>query len=153
MEPLKCEIRAMTDEDRAAVFYLGEEVLRLLAEAAGHPERFATDDLMDLLETAEVVVADRAGEIIGYTAMESEAGALVVRSVSVSPAHEAQHVAHQLLAWVEGVGFDRGIECIRARLPRDDTRSAELYTRRGFVAVPIVDEPDAILMEKRLPRP
>jgi N-acetylglutamate synthase-like GNAT family acetyltransferase len=153
MEPLKCAIRAMTGDDRAAVFYLGEEVLRPLAEAGGHPERFATGDLMDLLETAEVFVADRAGEIIGYAAVETEAGALVVRSICVSPAHEAQHVAHQLLAWAEGVGFDRGVERIRALLPVDDVRSGQLYDHRGFIVVPISDRPDVILREKPLPRP
>src|SRR5512144_1185615 len=98
----------MRPGDESVLFLLAEQNLRPLASQSGHPERYHPDELMDLLHAAEVFIAEADDEVAGYVAVEDDAGDLVVRCLCVSPAHEAQAVAHQLLDWVEGVAFSRG---------------------------------------------
>ncbi len=68
MERLKCSLRTVTDDDRSMLALIAEETLHPLAEGAGHPERYHPDELMDLLDRAEVVVAEserRGGRVHG----------------------------------------------------------------------------------------
>ena len=153
MERLQCDIRLMRPGDESVLFLLAEQNLRPLASQSGHPERYHSDDLMHLLRDAEVFIAAADDEVAGYVAVEDEAGDLVVRCLCVSPAHEAQAVAHQLLEWVEGLAFSRGARRLEAFVPADDEASLHLYRRHDFSGVPESDRPELIVMEKRLPEP
>ena len=104
MTRVKVEIRTMRRGDESMLLYLAEETLQPLAAGAGHPERYDPGDLLALFGEASVFVAESGGEIAGYVAVERAAEALEVRCLCVSPAFEVQAVAHQLMAWVEGVG-------------------------------------------------
>ena len=151
MERLHCEIRLMHPGEESVLFMLADQNLRPLAAQLGHPERYHDEELLDLLGHAEVFVAEADDEVAGYVAVEDAAGDLVVRCLCVSPAHEAQAVANQLLDWVEGLAFSRCARRVEALVPAADEASLHLYRRHDFSGAPDPDRPETIVMEKRLP--
>jgi GNAT superfamily N-acetyltransferase len=151
MQPLKCEVRAMRAEDRSMLFFLAEENLHPLAEKAGHGERYRTDELLALLDRATVFVAECDHEIAGFVVVEDDGSALAIRSLCVNPAFEARSVAHLLVEWAEGAAFGRELGRLEAFIPADDERSLRLYRKHDFVGRPAADDPETIVLEKRLP--
>ena len=150
MTRMKVEIRTMRSGDESMLLFLAEESLHPLATGAGHPERYDPDDLLALLGEADVFVAEAEGEIAGYVAVDRAPEALEVRCLCVNPAFEARQVAHQLVDWVEGVAFAERRGRLRAVVPAADERSQHLYRGHEFVARPAPDQPDTIVLEKRL---
>jgi ribosomal protein S18 acetylase RimI-like enzyme len=153
MERLRCEIRLMRPGDESVLYLLAEQNLRPVASQLGHPERYHPHDLLGLLSSAEVFIAEADDEVAGFAAVEDDAGDLVVRCLCVSPAHEAQAVANQLLDWVEGLAFSRGARRLEALVPAKDETSLHLYRRHDFSGTPEQERPEMIVMEKRLPEP
>jgi ribosomal protein S18 acetylase RimI-like enzyme len=143
----------MRPGDESVLYLLAEQNLRPLASRLGHPERYHPEELIGLLGSAEVFIAEADDEVAGFTAVEDEAGGLVVRCLCISPAHEAQAVANQLLDWVEGLAFSRGAHRLEALVPADDEASLHLYRRHDFSGAPEGERPEMIVMEKRLPEP
>jgi ribosomal protein S18 acetylase RimI-like enzyme len=153
MEPLHCHIREMSRDEERDLLLLAREVLWLLAEGHGHPERYHDEQFLELVERADVYVARPAEEdelVAGFVALEDEADDLVVRCLCVAPAFEAQRVAHQLLDWAEGLAYERSRRRIMAEVLRDDERTQHLYKGHAFVPTPAADRPELIVMEKRL---
>jgi ribosomal protein S18 acetylase RimI-like enzyme len=150
MDRLRCSVRAVSDDDRSMLTLLAEETLRPLATGAGHPERYHTEDLITLLDRADVFVAEADGEVAGFMALEAEDDSLAVRCVCVGPAFEARGVANQLLDWAEGVAIDRGAGRLTAYVPAGDHPSQHLYHRHDFVATGGATG-EMQLLEKRLP--
>jgi ribosomal protein S18 acetylase RimI-like enzyme len=130
---------------------IAEETLRPLAVGAGHPERYHSDELVDLLERAEVVVAETGGAVAGFMALETRADELHVYCVCVGPAFEARGVANQLLDWAEGMGIDRGVSRLTAVVPAGDYPSRHLYEGHAFVAATPPRSGELLALEKRLP--
>ena len=153
MERLKCQIRTMQPEDEGMLLFLAEASLRPLAAASGHGERYRSDQLVDLLESADVFVAESAQEVAGFAAVTQEGADLLIECLCINPAFEARAVAHQLLAWIEGLAFNRNVARLQALVPTDDTRAEHLYKDHDFVPAPALDRPEMIVMEKRLPEP
>jgi len=150
MDRLKCSLRAVTDDDRSMIALLADETLRPLAAGAGHPERYHPEDVVDLLDHADVYVAEAGGEMAGFVAVEAEGDALAVRCVCVNPGFEARGVANQLLDWAEGVGIDRGMTRLTAYIPVADHPSRHLYQGHEFCTAD-GQSGDMLLLEKRLP--
>ena len=151
MERLKCSLRAVTDDDRSMLALIAEETLHPLADGAGHPERYHADELVRLLEQAEVVVAESGGEVAGFMAVEAREQELHVACVCVGPNFEARGVANQLIDWAEGMGIDRGLDRLTAYVPAGDHPSRHLYERHAFVATADAGG-EMVTLEKRLPR-
>ena len=107
MERIKCSVRDVRDDDRSMLVLLAEETLHPLAEGSGHPELYCAADLLELLDRADVYVAEAEGETAGFLAVEAEGDALTLRCVCISPAFEARGVANQLVDWAEGLAIDR----------------------------------------------
>jgi len=160
MVDLRVHIRIMDEAERPDVFALAEEVLRPLAAASGHLERFSEDQFIDLMERGEVYVAEPAGgprELAGYLIVETdmeqpedEGPTLALRCLCLSPAFEESEVGDRLLEWAEGLAYNRGAERMLARVPLSDQPSQKLYRTHEFVPVPALDRPETIVMEKRL---
>ena len=153
MERLRCTIRARQASDDKLLVLLAEEVLRPLAEAGGHAERYHADEFLDLLARADVYVArttDEAAELAGFVASEADGEALVVRCLCVAPAHEAQGVAHQLLDWTEGLAYGRGTSTLRTVLPRGDERARRLFQSHAYEALAPEAGADVIVLRKQL---
>ena len=148
MDRIKCEIRAVRDDDRSMLVLLAEETLHPLAEGAGHPERYCAADVVELLARADVFVAENATEPAGFVALEAEDDALAVRCICVHPAFEARGVANQLLDWAEGLAIDRRLDRMTALVPAADGPSLRLYRGHGFVAA---GGDEVLTLEKRLP--
>ena len=151
MDRIKCSVRDVRDDDRSMLVLLAEETLHPLAEGSGHPERYCASDLLELLDRADVYVAEASGETAGFLAVEAEGDALTVRCVCVGPAYEARGVANQLVDWAEGLAIDQRLGRLRARVPEGDNPSLRLYRGHGFSASPDPDAPGTLLVEKPLP--
>lgn len=150
MDRIKCEIRPASEDLHGRLTLLAEETLHPLAIGAGHPERYHSRELIDLLRTADVYVAEGESEIVGFVALERDEDALAVRCVCVHPAFEARGVARRLLDWAEGLAIDRGLTRVTAYVPAADGPSLHLYRGHGFaVGEPAGDE--MLRLEKRLP--
>ena len=151
MERVKCSVRDVSAADRGMLVLLAEETLHPLAEGSGHPERYHAAELLELLERADVFVAEAEGEMAGFVAVEVDDDALALRCVCVSPAFEARGVANQLVVWAEGVAIDRRLRRLTAFVPAGDHPSLRLYRGHDFVAAAAPERPDMVLLEKRLP--
>ena len=152
MEGLKVTIRRASADDQSMLFLLAEECLYPLAQRAGHPERFDSRGFLEMLEHAEVYIAEsESREMAGYVAFDEEAGEVELRCFCVNPAHEAKMVANRLMYWVEGLAVHRGRARLTAFVPIGDDTSMRLYRRHDFTARPADDRPDLIALEKRLP--
>ena len=66
MQRIKCDIRRAEEKDRGMLVLLAEETLHPLAEGAGHPERYHSCEVVELLERADVFVAEAGGEPAGF---------------------------------------------------------------------------------------
>lgn len=152
MERLKCSVREVRPDDRGMLVLLAEETLHPLATGAGHPERYRGDELLDLLERADVFVAEAEGEVAGFAAVEVHEDTLAVRCVCVSPAFEARGVANQLLDWVEGRAIDRRLRRLTALVPAGDHPSRRLYGGHAFVVAEGDAGSEMVVLEKRLPQ-
>jgi ribosomal protein S18 acetylase RimI-like enzyme len=128
---------------------LAEETLHPLAEGSGHPERYRADEVVGLLDRAEVYVARCAGEPGGFVAVEMTEDECDVRCICVNPGFEARGVANQLLDWVEGLAIGRKVARMVAFVPESDGPSLRLYKGHGFTGR--ADEAGLLALEKRLP--
>lgn len=151
MDRLRCDIRAAAPDDRGKLTLLAEETLHPLAEGAGHPERYHASDLLDLLDRADVYVAEAGDEAAGFVAVEDDGDDLAVRCVCIHPAYEARGVAHQLLDWVEGVAVARGRTRLTAYVPAADHLSLHLYRGHEYSAQPADEDAEMLVLQKRLP--
>jgi ribosomal protein S18 acetylase RimI-like enzyme len=149
MDRVKCEIREADQEDRSMLVLLAEETLHPLAEGSGHPEKYRTQEVVDLLTRAEVYVARCGDEPGGFVAIETDEDECDVRCICVNPGYEARGVANQLLDWVEGLAIERRLSRLVAFVPESDRPSLHLYTGHGFTGH--TDEGDLLALEKRLP--
>ena len=118
MERVKCSVRDVSAADRGMLVLLAEETLHPLADGSGHPERYHTTELLELLERADVFVAEAEGRMAGFVAVEAEDDALALRCVCVSPAFEARGVANQLVDWAEVVWYGNEGEVHAGLSPR-----------------------------------
>jgi GNAT superfamily N-acetyltransferase len=153
MDRLHCFIRARELGDDVRLTLLAEEVFGLLARASGHPERYASSQFLDLLERAEVFVAqagDEGGEVAGFVAVEDEADGLAVRCLCVAPAYEAQGVAHQLLDWTEGLAYGRRRSRLLTTVAAGDERSLRLFRSHAYETLTERPDRDARTLQKRL---
>jgi len=152
MERLRVTVREARTEDRSRLFLIAEETLHPRAAQEGHPERFDEHALLDLLERARVYVGEtESAEIAGYVAFETDDDDVRVRCLCVGPAYEARAVGRQLLEWVEGIAFAEGRSRLCAYVPADDRLSRHLYEGHDFVPAPAEEQPEMIVLEKRLP--
>jgi ribosomal protein S18 acetylase RimI-like enzyme len=151
MDRAKCEIRAVRDSERGMLMLLAEETLHPLAEGSGHGERYHAPELLDLLDRADVFVADAGGEMAGFVAVETEGTTLAVRCICVHPAFEGRGVANQLVDWAEGLAMARRLPRLSALVPSADNPSLHLYLGHSFTTGPMPGRPEMVALEKQLP--
>ena len=87
----------------------------------------------------------------GFVAVETEDDGLALRCVCVGPAFEARGVANQLVDWAEGVAIDRRLRRLTAFVPTGDNPSLRLYRGHDFVPAAAPEQPEMVLLVKRLP--
>jgi hypothetical protein len=60
-------------------------------------------------------------------------------------------VANQLVDWAEGLAIDRHLCRLTAFVPAGDHPSLRLYRGHDFLPAALPDQPEMVLLEKRLP--
>ncbi|MGO8683086.1 MAG: GNAT family N-acetyltransferase [Thermoleophilia bacterium] len=149
MERLRCQIRSRRATDDSMLVLLAAESLRPLAETRGRGADYRDADVVALLQSAEVFVAECESNIAGYIAVTEELPDLAIELVCVNPAYEARGVAHQLLDWVEGLAFSHHVAHMTTLVAGDDQRALHFFAGRGFAPQP--SEGGMVVLEKRLP--
>ena len=162
-------VRLAEARDDAAV---GELLVQsfLTAYAAKMPEVQLTEqrfrELRDMAAkraSATVLVAERAGEVVGTVMVYrpghplSEAwlpNAADLRQLAVAPAHFGKGLAGPLLDAAENLAFGWGVAAICLHVRRGAHGVARLYAGRGFVRDPAGDmERPAVFLEAYVKRP
>jgi N-acetylglutamate synthase-like GNAT family acetyltransferase len=149
MDRLKCQIRAREASDDSTLLLLAEENLKPQAESHGRGADFRARDLLRLLQSAEVYVAECQGNVAGFVAIVRHPPDLAIETICLSPAYEARGVAHQLLDWVEGLAYSSHAERLETLVAADDRRAHAFFAGRGFTAV--TSKAGEQLLERRLP--
>jgi ribosomal-protein-alanine acetyltransferase len=91
--------------------------------------------------TATVLVADAAGEVMGYALVLYRAQGRVARlySIAVNADRATRGVGRALLAAAEQAAAARGCERMRLEVHASNQRAAQLYERAGYVAFGRID--------------
>ena len=131
---------------------LAEETLHPLADGAGHPERYHTAELLELLDRADVFVG-RGRRRDGGVRRRREPRTTPSPSAACASARrfEARGVANQLVDWAEGVAMDWRLGRLVAHIPAIDEQSLRLYRGHDFLATPDPGRPDLLIVAKRFP--
>ena len=83
--------------------------------------------------SAELVVAERAGELIGYAVALFRSNSHTARLYSIAVRPDAKGTGVALLSEVELRARRRGAGRLRLEVRRDNARAISLYERAGFV--------------------
>src|SRR5207302_5752869 len=87
------------------------------------------------LETDVVFVAESAGGVAGYVALEREDDAVRIAQLLVAPVHEGEGIGRQLLEYAEGYAISEGALRLEVVVEGDNRRALAFYRGRGFVPV------------------
>ncbi|RMF12752.1 MAG: GNAT family N-acetyltransferase [Alphaproteobacteria bacterium] len=135
------------------------EALVTLEEVTFEKDRLSRRNLRHLLTspTARCLVAEAAGQIVGYAVLLFRQGTAVARlySIAVDPSHRGRGVARRLLDEAEQIAFDRDCLFLRLEVRADNQRAIDLYKRQGYRQFGryldyYLDHTDALRFEKRL---
>jgi ribosomal protein S18 acetylase RimI-like enzyme len=122
----KAVIRSYRAEDESLLFSLAKD-------AFGERAAWSDVGILTALESETVFVAELSGKPAGFVAVESEADALRIRHLLVSPVHEGEGVGRQLLEYAEGFAIWRGARRLQVIVEPDNQRAHGFYRGRGFV--------------------
>lgn len=106
---------------------------------------------------AHLVVADHAGELLGYALVLYKRGTSLARlySIAVHPAEQGKGIARALMNAVEQEAIARDCVYLRLEVRTDNRAAIALYERLGYHRFGLKhdyyeDHADALCMEKRL---
>lgn len=122
----KAAIRPYQDADEPLLFGLARMTF---GERAG----WSDSRTLAVLETESVFVAEIAGAVAGYVALEPSEPAVRIDVLLVSPEHEGEGIGHQLVEWAEGYAISRGARTLQVAVENDNAKAVDFYRRRGFV--------------------
>jgi [ribosomal protein S18]-alanine N-acetyltransferase len=119
----------MTPDDLEAVLPL-EEVL-----FAGDPPWSAAQFRSELAQgpkTRWYVVAEDAGEVVGYAGLLVSADAADIQTLAVAPARQRQGLASTLLVALVSEAERRGVRDLLLEVRADNAAALGLYAQHGF---------------------
>jgi ribosomal protein S18 acetylase RimI-like enzyme len=119
------DVPKLTELVRAAY---GHYVSRL-----GGPPRPMTDDYAEVLQTHQVIVAERGGEILGLVVMGVDDQGFFVDNVAVDPSHQGIGVGKALLEHAESAARDAGFDSVYLYTHERMVENLALYERIGYV--------------------
>jgi ribosomal protein S18 acetylase RimI-like enzyme len=123
----KATIRPYRPEDERLLFSLARETF-------GEREAWSDTRTLTALETDTVFVAELAGDLAGYVAVEAAGEAVRIEQLLVTPLHEGEGVGRQLLEYAEGFAISEGAKRLEMLVEDDNTRALDLCRRLGFVS-------------------
>ncbi|WP_420960797.1 peptidase C39 family protein [Brucella sp. IR073] len=135
------------------------EALLRIEERCFDADRISRRSFRDLLasSTAETIVAEEDGAIIGYAMILFRKGTSLARlySIAVDPDAKSRGVGTRLLEAAEQAAFDHDRLLLRLEVREDNARAIALYRRHGFRPLGrcldyYADHSDALRFEKTL---
>ena len=102
-------------------------------ERLGGPPRPMTDDYADVVRGGRVMVAERAGEIVGLIVLGVSDEGFYVDNVAVDPSHQGSGVGRALLEHAEVAARRAGFDSIYLDTHEKLTENLALYSRIGYV--------------------
>jgi len=112
------------------------------------------DDYFDKLSAhAELVMHERAGELLGYAFFycnDPEKSFSYISLIGSSATARGTGVGHALLQYVLAITLSRGFSGCRLEVRKDNLHAIQFYERAGFVK--IEDRGDKLLMHLDLPK-
>jgi ribosomal protein S18 acetylase RimI-like enzyme len=102
-------------------------------ERLGGPPRPMTDDYADVVRGGRVMVAERAGEIVGLIVLGVSDEGFYVDNIAVDPSHQGSGVGRALLDHAEVAARRAGFDSIYLYTHEKLTENLALYSRIGYV--------------------
>lgn len=90
-------------------------------------------DYESVIETAQVFVAEREGQLVGVVVLCETAGGLLLDNVAVLPARKGQGVGRALLIHAEQIASATGHSSIYLYTNEEMSENISLYARVGYV--------------------
>jgi ribosomal protein S18 acetylase RimI-like enzyme len=107
-----------------------------IENAAFQHDRISRRSFRKLIDrrTAETIVAEDEGRIVGYCMVLFRTGTAVARlySIAVAPDHSGKSVGRALLAGAEEAAHGAGRMLLRLELREENTRALNLYHQAGY---------------------
>jgi [ribosomal protein S18]-alanine N-acetyltransferase len=147
-------VRGMTLQDLPEVLVLE----RLLFTDDAWSEKTYRDELIDPAGTRHYVLAEDAGQVLGWAGLAVAAGQADVLTIGVRPERQGQGVGARLLTALLDEAAARGCREVFLDVRADNDRARRLYERFGFTPVGLRKryyQPsgvDAIVMVRESPR-
>jgi ribosomal protein S18 acetylase RimI-like enzyme len=102
-------------------------------ERLGEPPRPMTDDYAEVVRTHDVIVAERAGEILGLVVLGIDDEGFFIDNVAVDPSQQGTGIGKALLAHAETAARDAGFDSIYLYTHERMAENLALYERIGYV--------------------
>jgi ribosomal protein S18 acetylase RimI-like enzyme len=102
-------------------------------ERLGEPPRPMTQDYAEVVRTHDVVVAERAGEILGLIVLGVDDEGFFIDNVAVDPSQQGTGIGKALLAHAETAARDAGYDSIYLYTHERMVENLALYSRIGYV--------------------
>jgi ribosomal protein S18 acetylase RimI-like enzyme len=117
----------------------------------GEPPRPMIDDYAEVVRTHRVVVAERAGTILGLAVLVVSDDGFFLDNVAVAPSHQGTGVGRALLEHAETAARAAGFDAIHLYTHERMTENLALYSRIGYVEYDRRQHGDACLVYLRKP--
>lgn len=119
-------IREMTLEDIEQVHHLEKSIFSIPWSKKSFENSLNSKDTL-------FVVAENAGEILGYLGMYLFSEEADISNVAVAKKYRRQHVAKRLLEYIFIQAKSRGVKNITLEVRETNVAAIRLYERMGFV--------------------
>jgi ribosomal protein S18 acetylase RimI-like enzyme len=129
---IELSLRPAKAADVVRLSELVRAAYRHYVERLGGPPRPMTDDYAEVVRTHRVIVAERAGEIVGLVVFGEDDEGFFVDNVAVAPSHQGSGVGRTLLERAEVAARDAGFESIYLYTHERMVENLALYSRIGY---------------------
>jgi len=120
-------------------------------ERIGWPPRPMTENYDEVVETKDVTVADRGGEVIGLVVLADDDEGFLIENVAVDPALKGTGVGRALLEHAERSARAAGFDSIFLYTHELMTENQDLYARVGYAEFDRRSYADATIVYMRKP--
>ena len=126
-------LRPATPADVPRLTDLVESAYGHYVERIGGRPRPMNDDYAAVVETCEVTVAERGGEIVGLVVLRVTDEGFSIDNVAVDPSQQGTGVGRALLEFAEAEARRAGFDSIYLFTHERMTENLALYERVGYV--------------------
>ncbi|KNX39471.1 acetyltransferase [Luteipulveratus halotolerans] len=100
------------------------------------------------------VVAESAGDLVGYAGVDQGGDVADVMTVAVAPAAQGAGLGQRLMDWMTATVRDSGAESLLLEVRADNDAARKLYDRNGFEQISVrrryYGDVDAVILRRLL---